>query len=147
MITDDRLRHLSSPDYAKSEPGQIASELLEARERITALEAQLKDYDAGETDNGILLHRAETAEDLVKALEAALKWAIENDAAWTNDSELPDECRTVICEIRDKLYPAAETSVKPESRECCPFCGSAPRNPCDYAYPHPPASEPKTEGK
>jgi hypothetical protein len=31
MITDARLKHLSSPDYIKSEPGQIAAELVVAR--------------------------------------------------------------------------------------------------------------------
>jgi hypothetical protein len=42
MITDDRLRHLSSSDYAQSEPGQIAAELLVARERIAKLEGFLR---------------------------------------------------------------------------------------------------------
>ena len=39
MITDDRLRHLSSPDYAKSEPGQIAAELLVARMLLTRVDS------------------------------------------------------------------------------------------------------------
>jgi hypothetical protein len=42
MISDDRLRWLSSPDYIRSEPGQIAAELLAARERIKALGAALQ---------------------------------------------------------------------------------------------------------
>ncbi len=33
-ITDERLRWLSNPDYARSEPGRIAAELLVAREAL-----------------------------------------------------------------------------------------------------------------
>lgn len=43
MIADERLRHLSSPDYAKSEPGQLAAELLTSRARVQALEAALRE--------------------------------------------------------------------------------------------------------
>ena len=85
-INDERLRHLSA--YAKSEPRQIAAELLEARACIAALEAE----------NALL--RVAAGPLVVAALE---------------------------------------TAAKPEMRECCAFCGAAPRNPCDYAYPHPQA--------
>lgn len=39
MITDDRLRHLSTPDYAQSEPGQLAAELLRARASLRTIAA------------------------------------------------------------------------------------------------------------
>ena len=41
MTTDDRLKWLSGSEYAHSEPGQIAAELLTARVRIATLEAAL----------------------------------------------------------------------------------------------------------
>ncbi len=34
MITDERLRWLSHPDYLRSEPGQIAAALLKSRELL-----------------------------------------------------------------------------------------------------------------
>ena len=43
-------------------------------------------------------------EERIAALEAGLRWAIGNDAAWINDSELPDDCRAVICKARDEVY-------------------------------------------
>ncbi len=45
-LSDDRLRWLSGPDYLKSEPGQIAAELLTARKRIVALEAAHRSKEA-----------------------------------------------------------------------------------------------------
>jgi hypothetical protein len=46
MITDERLRWLSIPDYLPSEPGQIAAELLSARARIRELETALREVQA-----------------------------------------------------------------------------------------------------
>ena len=46
MISDNRLRWLSGPDYIRSEPGQVAAELLAARGTIAALEARCQQADA-----------------------------------------------------------------------------------------------------
>jgi hypothetical protein len=45
------------------------------------------------------------------------------------------------------VVAALETAAKPEPRECCAFCGAAPRNPCDYAYPHPQAKTGDEHGR
>jgi hypothetical protein len=64
MITDERLKWLSSADYAASEPGQIAGELLTARARIAQLEAALLELAKGK-------HGASAAWIAGKALEGA----------------------------------------------------------------------------
>jgi hypothetical protein len=49
MITDERLKWLSGPDYAKSEPGQIAAELLALR--VALREAtELRESDLDDAD-------------------------------------------------------------------------------------------------
>lgn len=35
---------------------------------------------------------------------AAIKWLIENDASWTVDDDIPEECRAIIAEVRDEMY-------------------------------------------
>lgn len=44
MISDERLRHLSGPAYAASEPGQIAAELLIAREALQTIQRLRLDH-------------------------------------------------------------------------------------------------------
>jgi hypothetical protein len=43
MITDTRLQWLSSPDYIRSEPGQVAADLLASRKRVIELESALSE--------------------------------------------------------------------------------------------------------
>lgn len=62
MITDERLRWLSGPDYNGTEPGEIAAELLAARERIatqkSVIEIDIREYTKLET-------RLDAARDLI----------------------------------------------------------------------------------
>jgi hypothetical protein len=54
------------------------------------------------------------------------------------------ETGTVRRSVRDMVVPRSESETDAKAvigaalRECCPYCGAAPRNPHDYAYPHPP---------
>lgn len=48
MITDERLRWLSGPDYIRSEPGAVAAELLAARHALREVRKWIGDGEHGD---------------------------------------------------------------------------------------------------
>jgi hypothetical protein len=145
MITDERLRWLSIPDYLPSEPGQIAAELLSARARIRELEARWEGYMKLAPDNGV---------ERICELEAALRnlYNERDDQDTVEHAEAVEEAERLLCppsetepsameiaqreadeaagdnDPRDRVWGSSrETSVKPP----CKQCGKVPEPYCD----------------
>jgi hypothetical protein len=62
----------------------------------------------------------------------------------------PYYCQNCRCERCGNTFTAetdAKAVIGAALRECCPYCGAAPRNPHDYAYPHPPETPAKQSGE
>ena len=51
--------------------------------------------------------RLDKADEKLSEARAAIKWLIENDGSWTMDDDIPEDCRSIICEIRDQMYSAS----------------------------------------
>ena len=89
MISDARLQHLMSPDYANSQAGQLAAELYAARQALKMLK---QERDEAERLENLAHERVET---LIAAL---LKYAVHKPACASGNVVDPGTLYNKICD-------------------------------------------------